>query len=81
MKFISKSMCCLVMENVAFFVPHLRKNIFQIYIQHIFQKNKNISRKEMVGLPFTKTETFEFSDTQISKIIFLKMIPYFSCIF
>ena len=33
MKFISKLSSCLVMENVAFFNPHLRKLIFKIYTQ------------------------------------------------
>ena len=41
MKFISKSVCCLVMENVAFVNPHLRKIIFKIYIQKIQEKSWN----------------------------------------
>ena len=36
MKFISKSVCCLVMENVAFSVPHLRK----IISKHILKQSQ-----------------------------------------
>ena len=54
MKFISKPVCCLVMENVASPVPHLRKIIFKIYIHKTYTKNVNF--KKNVGLPF---EVFE----------------------
>ena len=42
MKFIFKLWCCLIMENVSFSIPHLRKIIFKIYSQ----KNTRKSNKK-----------------------------------
>ena len=42
MKFTFKSVCCLVMENVAFSVPHLRKK----YFQNIYSKNRKKLRNK-----------------------------------
>ena len=47
MKFISKLLWCLVMENVAFFNPHLRKIIFKIYTQKITLKIEEKKRNEI----------------------------------
>ena len=70
MKFISKLLWCLVMKNIAFFNPHLHKNI----LRNIYSKYcpKNIEQpktvfKKMVGLPFKKIENINGLDTQISK--------------
>ena len=90
MKFISKLLSCLVMENVAFFNPHLHKTYFSniyiyIFIFTICSKNMFFENpkkiKQKVGLPFKKTKIFKLSDSQISKNnMFWKMNPYFSCI-
>ena len=45
MKFISKLLWCLVMENVAFFNPHLRKIIFKICTQEITRKSEQIRKQ------------------------------------
>ena len=38
MKFISKLRCCLILKNVSFPIPHLRKIIFERYTQTIYIK-------------------------------------------
>ena len=45
MKCISKSVCCLVMENIAFSNPHLRKHIFK-YIINESQENQKKQLKQ-----------------------------------
>ena len=70
MKFISKSVWCLVMENVALSVPHLRNIIFKIYIQNDIQR---IISWKMVGLPF---DDFRFFILRYGEILFPKMFPY-----
>ena len=41
--------CCLIMENVSFSIPHLRKIIFKIYTQktqeHPKENEKQIEKK------------------------------------
>ena len=45
MKFISKYVCCLLMDNVAFPNPHLR-DFFKIYIQKITRtSDENIEKQ------------------------------------
>ena len=61
MKFISKSGCCLVMENVAFFNPHLHKIILKIYTQKIY--TTIFSKKMVVYL----SKIVENYDSQIWK--------------
>ena len=46
MKFISKSVCCLVMENVASSVPHLHKIIFKIYTKNNKKSGKKMTKLE-----------------------------------
>ena len=73
MKFISKSVCWLVMENVAFSVSHLRKIIFRIYIfKNYIQK---INSPKHAGLPFENFRFFEFSILIYAKIICFQDVP------
>ena len=46
MKFKFKLGCCLIMENVAFPIPYLRKLIFKIYIQKTQEKLKKSETHE-----------------------------------
>ena len=47
MKFISKLLWCLVMENVAFFNPHLRKIVFKVCIKNHKGFLKQIGKNEI----------------------------------
>ena len=62
MKFISKLLLILLMENESFSVPHLHKIILKIYIQKIDTKiiYKKIKKNE--GLPFEKIQKKWLSD-------------------
>ena len=46
MKFKFKLGCCLIMENVSFSIPHLRKKYFQIYTQQT-QENPTNNRTQI----------------------------------
>ena len=60
MKLISKSGCCLVVENVAFFNPHLRKIIFKIYNQKTYENQGNKKKNEEIWyLGHTDSENFQ----------------------
>ena len=88
MKFISKSVCCLVMENVAFPVPHLRKNLFKIYNQEITRKSEKIenteanekhkrkeNRQKLVPRTYRFRKMSIFLSPRLTNIIFSRMIP------
>ena len=69
MKFKSNPVCCLVMENVSFFNPHLHKNMFREIQTHF--ENPKLFFKKMVGLPFNNFEKIQiFRYLDIKKISF-----------
>ena len=55
MKFIFKLGCCLIMENVSFSTPPLRKIIFKIYTQET-QENPKKNRNEIQNKTEQKNE-------------------------
>ena len=78
MKFKSKLGCCLIMENVSFSIPHLRK----IYLQNIYQKYiQKINSKQNVGLPFEISKFSKILIVIFPKIIFFQDVPIYFLIF
>ena len=62
MKFKSNPVCCLVMENVSFFNPHLHKKCFWV-IPNIFWKFKIIFQNKWWVHLSNNSKISKFSDT------------------
>ena len=68
MKFRSKLLWCLEMENVEFCNPHLRKIIFKIGTQQITRKSENKSTKHRQNL-VPRTYRFQKNRNVVSPIL------------
>ena len=91
MKFIFKLGCCLIMKNVSFSIPHLRKNIFQ-NIESKNTKNQDTNERKSKKIwylghtDFDKfrnflcprlTKLISFQDDSIIFLVFFVFYIYF----
>ena len=67
MKFISKFLYILLMENVSFPDPHLHETIFEI-CTHVFSKKQNTKQKLYSGHTFFKNVQTNKSNIDINNI-------------